>query len=317
MKGVSLLILLGVAATAFYALAIHEEANVEPEFRQFLETHRVGYGTNDEYAYRLGVFQSNLATIAKLNQMNPEATFAVNQFADRTPEEMSVLRGLRVPAGRRNVNHFFTENNAAAVDWTNMWSAVKNQGQCGSCWAFSATAAFEARYAQSKGDTKVTTLFSEQELVDCDKQSEGCNGGFMDYAFEYLESNGFCTGAQYPYKARDQTCQAAKLCTAGPMDKAFVDIPEGNENSLLDSLQVGPVAVAVDAESWSFYSGGIMSSCGKDLDHGVTLVKYNPTEGSVTIRNSWGGSWGEKGHIRLKVGKDTCGYADAASYPTF
>jgi C1A family cysteine protease len=315
MKTIAILALVGLAATAFFAMSGPSASN-ETEFRNFLETHRVGYGTTEEYNYRLGVFQANLKRIEELNQANPQATFAVNQFADRTPEEMAKLMTLNVPASRLNTNaRHITAADAKPVDWTNMWSAVKDQGQCGSCWAFSATAAFEARYALNGGSKTVSTLFSEQELVDCDPKSNGCNGGFMDNAFEYLETHGFCTEDQYPYTARDGTCQADK-CSSGPQDKAFTDIPAKNEAALLNELVNGPVSVAVDASTWSFYSGGIMSSCGTGLNHGVTLVA---TDGQTyaKIRNSWGGSWGEKGHIRIALNKDTCGYADVASYPTF
>lgn len=209
----------------------------------------------------------------------------------------------------------------AAFDSREEWADIcpfdiKDQGQCGSCWAFSATAAFEAR--SELANKHVDTLYAEQELVDCDTQSEGCNGGFMDYAFEYLQSHGFCTESKYPYTARDGTCGFAKNgCSAGPEDKSIVDIPAGDEEALLAELMNGPVAVAVDANTWSFYSGGVLSSCGKDLDHGVTLVASNFEEGWVKIRNSWGNSWGESGYIRLKINEDMCGYADVASVPSF
>ena len=137
----------------------------------------------------------------------------------------------------------------------------------------------------------------------------------MDYAFEYLKTHPFCTEEEYQYTARDGTCRDSSC--SGPTDSTYVDIPAKNEDSLLTALVDGPVSVAVDASSWSFYSGGVMSRCGNGLNHGVTLVKYDSTENSVTIRNSWGSSWGEKGHIRLAVGHDTCGYADVASYATF
>jgi len=317
MKTIAILALVGIAATAFFALSSGSSQANESAFRNFLETHRVGYGTTEEYNYRLGVFNDNLDIIADLNKANPEATFAVNQFADRTPEEMKSFMGLNIPAGKRVSGKHVAPVNAADQDWTDMWGAIKNQGQCGSCWAFAAAASFEARYAMQMSQSKVTTLFAEQELVDCDTQSSGCNGGWMDYAYEYLQSNGFCTEDQYPYTARDGTCKAASLCTSGPNDKAFTDIPARNEDALLTDLATGPISVAVDASSWSFYSGGVMSSCGKGLNHGVTLVAYKSADSSVTIRNSWGSSWGEKGLIRLKAGQDTCGYADVASYPTF
>lgn len=138
----------------------------------------------------------------------------------------------------------------------------------------------------------------------------------MDYAFDYLVANSFCQGSQYPYTARDGSCQVSK-CAGGPKDKGHTDIPAKNENALLAELVRGPVSVAVDASTWSSYRGGVMTSCGKGLNHGVTLVASNNKEGWVKIRNSWGGSWGESGYIRLKVGQDTCGYADASSVPKF
>jgi len=314
MKTIAILALVGVAATLMFSMTSGPSSAVETEFRNFLETYRNGYGTTEEYSYRLGVFADNLNKIAELNAANPMATFAINQFGDRTQEEMTRMMGLTVSAPA-NVQHVPIKDGVDS-DWTNMWGAVKDQGQCGSCWAFSATAAFEARYALNSGSKTVSTLFSEQELVDCEPKSNGCNGGFMDYAFEYLESQGFCTEAQYPYTARDGSCSASK-CSSGPTDKAFTDIPAGNEDSLIKSLSTGPVSVAVDASTWSFYNSGVMSSCGKSLNHGVTLVAVDNSAGWARIRNSWGSGWGEKGHVRIALNKDLCGYADVASFPTF
>jgi hypothetical protein len=317
MKTFAIIALVAIAATAFFALNSDVSSDVETQFQDFLANYRVGYGSTDEYSFRLSAFAANLKTIEELNIMNPEATFAVNKFADRTPSEMAVRRGLRIPANKLAKNIVHTAPTAGtSVDFSGMWAAVKDQGQCGSCWAFSATAAFEARSQFAAG--KVTNLYSEQELVDCEPQSSGCNGGLMDFAFEYLEAKGFCTEAQYKYTARDGSCgYDSNGCSAGPSDKDYVDVSQGDEAALLLQLVDGPVAVAVDANTWSFYSGGILSNCGSSLDHGVTLVGANYEEGSIKIRNSWGGSWGEAGHIRLKMGKDTCGVADSASVPTF
>jgi hypothetical protein len=295
-------------------------SNAEAEFRSFMDTHRVGYGTTEEFNYRLEVFQENLNRIAELNQANPRATFAVNQFADRTPEEMKNMMGLIIPAskqGYKTATHV-APRGGDNVDWTKMWGAVKNQGQCGSCWAFSATAAFEARWALSQGSKVTTKSFAEQELVDCDTKSSGCNGGWMDYAFEYLSANGFCEESQYPYKARDQTCMASQNeCQTGPTEKVYIDLPAKNEDVMLFELANGPIFVAVDASTWSFYSGGILDSCGTGLNHGVTLVQVDHDAGFAKIRNSWGGSWGDAGYIKLALGKDMCGYADVSSFPTY
>jgi len=259
------------------------------------------------------VFADNLKTIEELNRLNPQATFAVNKFADRTKQEMKAFRGLSVVPKDISTETVSDISDAKDSDWIAYWSKVKDQGQCGSCWAFSATATVEARYHLSQSKKTVETFFAEQQLVDCDKQSEGCNGGLMDYAFDYLKTHAFCDEKSYKYTARDGKCKDTTC--KGPKVKSYTDIKD--EAKLLDELVHGPVAVAVDAETWSFYSGGILSNCGKDLDHGVTLVKYNSKEKSVTIRNSWGAGWGEKGHIRLAGGKNTCGYASDASYPAF
>ena len=257
---IAIVALVGIAAVAFLSFSSAPSSTVETQFRDFLDTYRVGYGNSDEYSYRLSVFEDNLKTIAELNRKNPLATFAVNKFADRTKQEMKALRGLSATPKYRSV--------AAAevadlkdVDWTGYWGKVKDQGQCGSCWAFSATAAYEARYHLSQGKSSVETYFAEQQLVDCDHQSEGCNGGLMDYAFQYLETHKFCGESVYKYTARDGKCKDSK-CTDGPTVKGHTDLPD--EAALLKELVNGPVSVAVDAEEWSFYSGGIVSDCGTD-----------------------------------------------------
>ena len=316
MKTIAILAIVGVAALAMFSMTSGVDSGVESEFQAFMSRHGVNYGTTEEYNFRLGVFQKNLDIIARLNAQNDDAVFGVNEFADRTEEEMKRRLGFNLPADQLTGASHVAPVNAQDVDWTNMWDAVKDQGQCGSCWAFSATAAFESRFELAHGTKHVDALYSEQELVDCDTQSSGCNGGLMDYAFEYLENNAFCTEDQYPYRAVDGTCTVSK-CSGGPSDKAYTDIPEGDEDALVAELQNGPVAVAVDANSWSFYKKGIMKRCGTSLDHGVTLVAVNTEEGSLKIRNSWGGQWGEKGYIRLALGKNTCGVANAASVPSF
>ena len=318
MKTIAVLAILGLAAVAFLSMSSGPSSEVEEAFRDFLETNRVGYGSTEEYNYRLGVFQENLKTIERLNNENPEAFFAVNMFADQTPEEMKQRMGLISVDYDVNAVHK-TSGKHPEVDWHQKWGKVKNQGACGSCWAFSATATFEGRYAisQKKGD--FNTNFSEQQLVDCNKNGcYGCSGGWMHLSFDYLTKNGFCTEQQYPYSGRDGTCQyASKGCDKGPKCSSYKELPFGNEDALLEELQNGPVAVAVDATSWSYYSGGILSSCSKNINHGVTLVTSSPSGGFARIRNSWGPSWGEGGHIRIKLDQNTCNYAIKSSIPVF
>ena len=131
----------------------------------------------------------------------------------------------------------------------------------------------------------------------------------------YLQEHSFCSKDEYHYKGYDQPWYDSK-CDKAVNLKGYKEIPEGDEEALLTELANGPISVAVDAEEWSYYEGGIIEDCGTDLGHGVTLVKYNSEEKTVTFRNSWSSDWGENGHIRLRIG-NTWGYANEASYPVF
>jgi len=166
------------------------------------------------------------------------------------------------------------------------------------------------------------TSLSEQELVDCGGVygNLGCNGGLMDRAFRYIEANGLCTEAAYPYKAKDGTCQKSS-CTAAPYTHitGYVDVAH-TEPALGTASDIEPISVAIEADQSGFqlYKSGVFDGvCGKTLDHGVTLVGYGTDTGKDywKVKNSWGTSWGEGGYIRMIRNKDECGIADEPSYP--
>jgi len=155
--------------------------------------------------------------------------------------------------------------------------------------------------------------------MDCASSygNQGCNGGLMDDAFEYIIAHGICTEASYPYQGVDGTC---KKCTSVASIKSYTNDPAGNEGNLSNMIQTGPVSIAIEADqsAFQFYSGGVFSAaCGKNLDHGVLIVGYGTMSSKPywIVKNSWGASWGMQGYILMIQGKDECGLANAASQP--
>jgi len=224
----------------------------------------------------------------------------------------------------------------ASIDWSTqgVLTAVKNQGQCGSCWAYSATEGIESYLAMNAG---VLEELSEQQVISCDKTDAGCNGGDLPTAWNYVKkAGGIVKESAYPdtsnSKGKTGSCKSKKLtnkvasvsgyswavpeCTGGSCSGQ----DEDGMKAVLASK--GPISVCVNAGSWDSYSGGVLGgSCSAaydDLDHCVQLVGYDTTASTPywKVRNSWGTSWGESGFIRLPMGKNFCGIADEAGIPT-
>ena len=202
---------------------------------------------------------------------------------------------------------------------------IKNQGQCGSCWAFSTTGSLEGAYFLKTGELK---SFSEQQLVDCDtKQDQGCNGGLMDNAFDFIKTNkGLCTEESYPYKGVDGTCNKKCKDDSKATVKTHTDVA-ANAKALMSAIAKQPVSIAIEADqsSFQFYKSGVFNNagCGTQLDHGVLAVGYGTLNGTDywKVKNSWGATWGLNGYILLAKGTtakpiNMCGISQSASYPT-
>merc|ERR1712003_65348 len=270
----------------------------------------------------MGIFMENKARIARHNQRahSGEKSYflKMNHYGDLLHHEFTgAMNGydftakklLRAQPDNDRVTWIAPENVElpAEVDWRTQGyvTPVKNQGQCGSCWAFSTTGSLEGQHFKKTG--KLVSL-SEQNLVDCSTKfgNHGCNGGLMDYAFKYIKSNGgIDTEESYPYKAKNGKCHFSKS-DVGATDTGFVDIPEGDEAALQKAVAtVGPISVAIDAShfSFQFYHSGVYNekhSSSSQLDHGVLAVGYGTYQGTAywLVQNSWGPSWGMKGYIR-------------------
>jgi len=332
---VSILILSLFAIYAESAVVSYRDVLLD-EWEAFKTRHNKLYEDENEESFRMKVYMENRQKIARHNQRAANGLhsfeLAMNQFGDMLHHEfVALMNGFKKTWKTESINgsSYLTPANVEipkAVDWRKQGyvTPVKDQGQCGSCWAFSTTGALEGQHFRKTG--KLVSL-SEQNLVDCSRKygNNGCEGGLMDNAFQYIKENhGLDTEAAYPYTARDGHCHFKKA-KVGATDSGFVDVPQGDEKALKEAVAtVGPVSVAIDAshESFQFYAKGVYDEpeCSSEqLDHGVLVVGYGTSvdgQDYWIVKNSWGPKWGAEGFVLMSRNKDNqCGIASAASYP--
>ncbi|CAI2736145.1 unnamed protein product [Schistosoma spindalis] len=298
------------------------------------------YDSIHEETRRFFIFGANFVKMVEHNRAYKEGKvtykMGVNEFSDKTDYELKKLRGYKVTSGamKHKGSTFIRSEHTklpGSVDWRREGAVtdVKNQGQCGSCWAFSTTGAIEGQHYRK---TNHLVNLSEQQLVDCSQSygNNGCSGGLMNSAFEYVRDNeGIDSEISYPYISGNGTENKKCLFNASNIAaqvSGYVSIHEGDERALMDAVATkGPVSVAINAglPSFSMYKSGIYSDIDCEgtldaLDHGVLVVGYGKENGHSywLIKNSWGEEWGENGYIKiLKDSHNMCGVASAASYP--
>ena len=292
-------------------------------FSDYTKTYNKNY-SNYEYNYRLQIFSDNYNYIlTRNNEIN--YTLGINNFTDISREEFRsiYLSGLLEKPYSYNYSFHNNSNNSipSSMDWRagGLVTNVKDQGQCGSCWAFSTTGTLEGQHAKTSGSL---VSLSEQNLVDCSSQNEGCDGGWPTLAMEYIKKNGIDSESSYQYDGNDESCAYNRSNVASYLND-IVLIPSGNMSSLYNAIGlVGPISIAIDAEDdFQFYKAGIYSSslCSSDnLDHAVLAVGYSTFKNTsfIIVKNSWGSDWGMDGYIYMSTEiPNMCGMVTNASYP--
>jgi len=306
----------------------YTDVEYQTSFTNWMQANGKAYAA-DEFQARFSVFKSNMDYVRDWNAAGSATVLGLTAFADLTNAEyQQIFLGTRFDATERLKNAVaFTPTGPLAdtVNWVSKGAVtdIKNQGQCGSCWSFSTTGSTEGAHFISTGNL---VSLSEQNLMDCSKPegNNGCNGGLMDEAFEYIIKNkGIDTEASYPYTAATTFCQY-KAANSGATISSYKDVSAGSETALATAANDRPVSVAIDASHNSFqlYTSGIYyePECSSSaLDHGVLVVGYGSTGSSDywLVKNSWGTSWGMAGYIQMSRNRsNNCGIASMASYPT-
>ena len=302
------------------------------QFSIFQERFSKKYETIQEMESRFQIFSTNLRNIILHNlDHNQNFTMGINQFTDLTAQEFKdmYIGGVKTEVGSYGCKSYSSSATGApsSIDWRvkGAVTSVKDQGQCGSCWTFSATGAVEGAWAISTG---MLVDLAEQELVDCATGiaygSHGCSGGQMQGAFKFIIENGQCALSAYPYTAMDGSCQK---CSAVAHISSCSDVKPNDQISLKAAVAQQPVSIAISADTRLFqsYSSGVItsSSCYTSLDHGVLIVGYGTENGQDywLVKNSWSDTWGDNGYVKIARSSSTndpgvCGISMNPSFPS-
>ena len=298
------------------------------QYMQYAAEHGKSYLTVEEYELRQALYIQTDAVINEHNATDSSFKLGHNKFSDFTDYERSQLLGYIAPETDDAETVWLEPTNADSVDWRTAGAvtAVKDQGQCGSCWTFSSTGALEGAHEIATGKL---LSFSEQQIVDCANlkhgyPSFGCNGGNQSVAFKYLKSNKAELETVYPYTAKNGTCQYNESSATAVNVSTYTKVTADNVEQMKAAVAKQPVSVSIEADKMVFqqYKTGIFDSskCGTKLDHATLVVGYGSSNGTDywIMKNSWGTVWGEEGYMQLQIvdGDGICGIQMGPLYPT-
>ncbi|KAG7336002.1 hypothetical protein KOW79_000695 [Hemibagrus wyckioides] len=306
--------------------------NMDASWENWKRTYRKEYNGLGEEEIRRAVWEKNMRLIESHNQEYElglhSYELGMNHLGDMTTEEVAEkLLGLQVPMDSDPMNTYTGDSEGKlpkSIDYRKLGyvTPVRNQGSCGSCWAFSSVGALEGQLMKTTG--KLINL-SPQNLVDCVTENDGCGGGYMTNAFSYVKNNrGIDSEEAYPYVGEDQQCAYNKSGKAAEC-RGFKEVKKGSEYALASAIaKVGPVSVGIDAmqSTFQFYKKGVYydPSCDKEnINHAVLAVGYGATPKGKKywiVKNSWGEEWGNKGYVLMARNRNNaCGIANLASFP--
>jgi len=321
------LLLFLLLSVVFVMSANYYEAQLK--FDSFVETYKKEYATEVEMLYRFQIFTQSLDLVDMLNKYSKGegAVFGITKFSDLTREEFKrdILMQERTPVvvDPARVLRPKIVDIPASFDWRKSGGVtpVKDQGQCGSCWAFSVVENVESMWIISGKANASDLRLSEQQVVDCDSVDAGCNGGDPPTAFQYImQAGGLESEDSYPYTAEDGSCQFSQKDVVAQVKDWRYATSQGDEKTMQQNLvSWGPLSICVDAEYWQYYTSGVLTAwqCAwfNSLDHCVQLVGYSQesSQSYWIVRNSWGTDWGLNGYIQLEMFTNACGLSNEAT----
>lgn len=324
-------LLILVLALVGFALSLSFHGNPLPQvqeaqFQAFIQKYNKSYVTKEEYNLRFENFKQSIKRINSKNKLSKGVVYAINKFSDMTPQEFKE-KMLMKPIESKKPGSLLQPKPNLELPKTFDWRAkgavtpVKNQEQCGSCWAFSTVENIESVWILSGHGSNTSVDLSPQQVVDCDQTDLGCNGGDPPTAYEYvISAGGLESESEYPYVAQDQNCRFQKSEVVAKISNWKYATQSNDENEIQQNLvSWAPLSICVDAANWQDYSSGVMGpwECAwiVQLDHCVQLIGYNQEASTPywIVRNSWGTDWGINGYIYLEMFHNTCGMAEEAT----